>query len=266
MEQYMDYYALTDPQRRVQLAAAFLADAAAVWWASLKSTLEDQLDAQGNVVGQVSAQARITDWEAMKQALRARFRPYMATTVARAALERLKQTRAVSEYAARFTSLVEQIDGITEQEKVWRFTSGLKLDTMRFVLMAQPKTLTEAQSVAELADESEMQARRTQPRPASFGQHAPAFNRGAPRSSAYAGGAVPMELSAIDAGAEQADGAADATLAVMPRAPLTKLTEAEREDLKRRGMCFRCRTGRHMARDCTDPVPAPRKNASGGQQ
>src|SRR6185312_4307709 len=87
MEQYMDYYAMTDPQRRVQLPAAFFADAAAVWWASLKSTQEDQLDAQGDVIGQVSAQSRITDWDAMKQALRGRFRPYMATTVARAALE-----------------------------------------------------------------------------------------------------------------------------------------------------------------------------------
>ena len=65
--------------------------------------------------------------------------------------------------------------------------------------------------------------------------------QGAPKQRSYvaaasaasgANQAVPMELGAVRA------------------AGLKPLTETEREDLRKRGACFRCRQPGHLAKDC----------------
>src|SRR6185312_12284915 len=88
MTKLMDYHCMADEAQRVRYAAQLLADDADVWWASLHQT-PVQANAQGLAApAGLAPVAAITTWADMKQHIIERFRPQLAATEARAALDR----------------------------------------------------------------------------------------------------------------------------------------------------------------------------------
>ena len=96
------------------------------------------------------------------------------------------------------------------------YLRGLKDNIRPFVAMQQPANLAAAETIAERVDAVTF-------RPANRGTgFRPNPGYRAP------GGPAPMDLDAIG-----------------------KLTDSERERLRKNGGCFRCRKTGHLARDCT---------------
>jgi hypothetical protein len=96
------------------------------------------------------------------------------------------------------------------------YLRGLKDNLRPFVAMQQPVDLAAAETIAERVDAVTFKpATRSQGFRANSGYRAP-------------GGPVPMEIDMIG-----------------------KLTQTERERLRKSGGCFRCRKIGHLARDCT---------------
>ena len=114
-----------------------------------------------------------------------------------------------------------QLPNMHEEDRIYAYLKGLKPAVANQVAMQQPTTLIIAQSLATTTDTIQFQH---MPRRPVF-NHRPADR--APHRAEYRGPA-PMDLDAI-----------------------SKLTNDERERLRKNGGCFRCRKTGHLARDCT---------------
>lgn len=280
MTKLMDYHCMANEAQRVRYAAQFLTDDADVWWASLHQP-PVQANAQGLAApAGLAPAATITTWADMKQRIIERFRPQLAATEARAALDRLRQTTSVREYNARFTALTEQVPDMAEGEKLWRYLAGLKEEiklSLHIRAADQPTDVITAQRLALLIDATAFRTREQRGAFATLhGGYPRQFTRPSPMSGlrpAYHApsnqGAAPMELAAMDGEAPEEKYDQPELLAAMPTRPLPKLTDTERERLRRLGLCFRCRVGAHLSRECPMTAgysEAPRKNVGGGQQ
>ena len=94
---------------QVSFAASLLRDDAAIWWRN---------HVEQSDIGQ---EILIENWKDFKTALIEQFKPVNSRKIARDKLAKLKQSRSVQEYATIFRSLVLEIIGISEDEKVDRF-------------------------------------------------------------------------------------------------------------------------------------------------
>jgi hypothetical protein len=102
-----------------------------------------------------------------------------------------------------------------EDDRIHTYIKGLKPNVASLVAMSRPTTLLEAQQSADTADSIQF-------------QHLPRRNFDQPRPRPDYKGPTPMDIDAI-----------------------SKLTDSERERLRKNGGCFRCRKTGHLARDCT---------------
>ena len=173
----------------------------------------------------------IEDWNDLKEGIKAQFQPVNSAKTARAQLDSLRQRTSVRIYNSEFRELVLQIPHMHEEDRVYQYIKGLKPSVASMVALQQPTTLLMAQGLADIADTIQYQQ---MPR-RNFG------NQGTeqPRNRPTYQGPTPMDLDAIG-----------------------KLTDAERERLRKNGGCFRCRKTGHLARNC--PLPNrqnPRLNA-----
>ena len=162
----------------------------------------------------------IEEWQDFKANLQAQFQPVNSAKTARAQLDALRQTTSVRIYNTEFRELVLQIPHMHEEDRVYQYVKGLKPNISTLVAMQQPGTLLEAQGLADTADTIQFQqfTRR------NFGKQGTEQTR---NRSTYRGPA-PMDLDAIG-----------------------KLTDGERDRLRKIGGCFRCRKTGHLAQDCT---------------
>lgn len=101
----------------------------------------------------------ILDWTGFCEALTLRFGTSMYDDP-KGALAKLCQKGNVSEYQAQFEALSNQVQGLSEPFLVSFFVSGLKPEIKRELLVAQPKSLLQAMSLARLQEEkySEMRS------------------------------------------------------------------------------------------------------------
>jgi hypothetical protein len=83
----------------------------------------------------------------------------------------------------------------------------------------------------------------------SFGPRLPASTSNTSSTS------TPMDLSITES-----------ELEVNAIGPLKKLSDAERDQLRREGKCFRCRTRGHMSRDCPKAAAVPPQPKNGLSQ
>ena len=174
LEQYLDICRIADDGTRVQLAAAFFKDHAAIWWRNHISSAR----ALGN--------DRITKWDELKKALVAQFKPVNASKLARDRLANLRQTQSVQTYVYAFRSIILEIPNITDDEKLDRFIRGLKPNVREKVEIENPSTMDEAASLAERIDTI------------TYRQRTPAYHpiiRTPPTTNDN--GAIPMELDFI---------------------------------------------------------------------
>ena len=95
---------------------------------------------------------RIDNWHAFKYALQDQFKPVNSVKTARDKLVKLQQRKSVQEYAAQFRSLVLEIPGISEDEKLDRFIRGLKENTRMEVECKEPNNLNDAIKIADRYD------------------------------------------------------------------------------------------------------------------
>lgn len=170
----------------------------------------------------INWQLAAPNWDGFVIALRQQFIPVNTTISAYDRLQRLSQKTSVNLYNHEFRAVMLELPDMDQATRMNYYLRGLKDNLRPFVAMQQPADLAAAEAIAERVDAVTF-------KPATR-------NPGFRPNPAYRspGGAAPMELDAIG-----------------------KLTQPERDRLRKIGGCFRCRKPGHLARDCTTPNRGP---------
>ena len=161
------------------------------------------------------------DWPALREQLAATFGPLHEEEDSRLALFSLFQTGSLDEYVRAFSRLSLCVSDIDELSRALLFVRGLSDDLRPDAMREHPKNLSQAIRAARTARRCSNLSSRRQ-RNAII----------APNSS---------EIS--------------------PRMDnrRKKLDQAEREQLKREGRCFKCRKDGHLSKDCPERNPNARR-------
>lgn len=159
--------------------------------------------------------------EVFLENLVAEFTPYADERQAEADLEKLKQNGSVSEYIAIFQTLIVRISNLGDQEKRRAFLRGLKPTIRKAVDRANVNSYDDARKAALVEDTD--------------------YNRGS--------GALPQVQNRTSTNIPATN--PDAMDIDAFRGPsLKRLTPQEREQLRRKNACFRCRQIGHISRNC----------------
>lgn len=201
----------------VPFAATLLRGRASTWWRITKETALN------------SGRTPIKTWDHFAAALRQQFRPVNTAKTARDRLVNLRQTRSVQDYAYHFRSIIIDIPGMTEDEKIDRFVRGLKDRIRQEVDLREPGTLDKAISLADRYDAMLFRASKNDREFRPARSYAPKATAAAP--------AAPADPDAMDID----------SLQQTRRAPLT---DDERDRLRRTGRCFHCRQHGHIKANC----------------
>lgn len=191
-----------------------------------------------------------TSWDEWKAMLISAFQPVNPTETARDRLARLRQTGPVRSYASAFRTVTLLIPTITDDEKKDRFIRGLKPKIMHDVKVKAPTTFDEAVQIAVRLDT--LDAWRPSGAPSTMSGRNPKTNGTAPMDldvNAIAFNPIAVRSSA-NAITESRPSYRDVTRGSHP--PRKPLTDREREDFKKRGICFKCRKPGHLARECPE--------------
>jgi hypothetical protein len=182
-----------------------------------------------------SSTATLTNWDSLKQVLRAQFTPVNLSATIRDKLERLRQTTSVQQYTYQFQLHAIHDPTLTEQDKKRLFIKGLKPNLQLLTTMKDDPTTTFAAltQYAERLDTVAYQAKSTLlsgPR-----QEMRKQNIGRPFP-----GPQPMDLDAAEITEANA---------LFAR---SRLTSEEKQKLMRNNGCFFCRKENvsHRASNC----------------
>ena len=207
MERQFDYHgaaAFPDAPSRIAFAAMFFQGKAAHWW-------------KAHVAELAKRGETIDTWDGFITALRERFRPIEAATVARTNLDKMQQTGGVQAYIDYYLRQMQFISDMSLADQLHAFIRGLNPAIRAEVLKSRPKTVSEAVNTAHLV-ESFLAPKLGAARGMGFFARSGGY-RGAQGSSGS--GAVPMEVSninmqsdsfAADGGFDEPDGFAEAQL------------------------------------------------------
>ncbi|KAL3529307.1 hypothetical protein ACH5RR_008629 [Cinchona calisaya] len=110
MEHYFKAVAVPE-EEKVSITSMYLAGDAKLWWRTRVSDETVPL---------------ISTWEGLKTKLKRQFLPTNTSWLAREALRRLKHTGGVREYVKEFSSLLLDIRGMSEDDKLFNFMAGLQ--------------------------------------------------------------------------------------------------------------------------------------------
>ena len=202
---HMENYIRNTPSAQAMaIAISYLEGNAHEWWIVHSTTPEG---------------SQIATWAALKEALLARFQPLNKAKVARDRLGKWKQVRDVSSFNEDFLRIILDIPTISEEEKVDRYTRGLKPYIWEKMCTKDYHELADAMADAERIEAATKRSQRN-PR-----QRTP----GPPTSDPASTGVTPMDIGTVR---------------------LSKLTPAEREQCRKEGRCFRCRQKGHSAQEC----------------
>ncbi|XP_054782108.1 uncharacterized protein LOC129289374 [Prosopis cineraria] len=136
LEQYFEAMGVSNDLIRINNASTFLRDAAQLWWCRKHAEREKGI-------------CTLNTWELFKSELRKHFVPHNAETEARGKLRRLRQTSSIPDYIKEFTTIVLEIEDLSDKEALFYFMDGLK-DWARVELdRRKVQTLDEAIAAAE---------------------------------------------------------------------------------------------------------------------
>ncbi|EGD76334.1 hypothetical protein PTSG_11674 [Salpingoeca rosetta] len=161
-----------------------------------------------------------TNMHELQEQLRASFKTIDEQRQLRDQLRRLRQDGNVQDYVFKFRQLMVQIDDMSRLDRIEAFIHGLRPRTRQEVSFHGPDTLEQAYQLASRYDRNYTTA-----------------------NSSYRRGAPPTQPPKFDDRAMDID-------AIRAQRPLRRLTDQERDELRRRGACFRCRREGHLAADC----------------
>jgi hypothetical protein len=210
MEQYCELLPVLVPSR-VPFAATFLKENAALWYRAYSRDFVWH-----------GVHANPPPWHDFTAALRQQFIPVNVSTNAYDRLRRLTQRTSVNQYSHEFRAIMLDLPDMDAATRMHFYVQGLKEHIRPLVAVQQPANVTAAEAIAERVDSvtyrpNFAQAPRFPARPQA--QHRTPYQP--------PGGVAPMDIDAIG-----------------------KLTDQERERLRREGACFRCRRPGHMSREC----------------
>src|SRR3954464_14503228 len=208
MQQYLLATGIKNDEQAVYLATNLLRGDVATWWRHHFKKITDDED-------------ELPNWKRFERLLSKKFKPVNATKVARAPPARLCQTSSVKAYNAAFTSTILEIPNISEEEMVDRYVRGLKEKVRVEVELREPTDLEEAMRIADRFDTI---AFAYTSRPSFYPTKQPEQRQTYVKPL----GPAPMEIDTIT-----------------PR--FKKLTDEEREKLRRTGACFTCRHPGHIS-------------------
>ena len=152
-------------------------------------------------------------WDALKKALTSAYGPVHDQERCRLNLFALRQASTLSAYVTDFTRLSLQVPDLDELSRTLLFVKGLRYNLKRQVMLIHPQNLEHAIRSAQTAEQLTNMVQDSDAKK--------------PSSSSWS----PQPLQSSEA-------------------KLSKLTEQEREELRRTGGCFACRKPGHLAREC----------------
>lgn len=197
---HMDSYVRTSsPGEACRIACTYLDGEAFNWWHTYR------------------VQTDVPDWTSLRNALIRRFSPLNKVQAARNKLHSWRQIKDVATFNKSFLSIILDIPEITEEEKIDRYSRGLKREIWEPLCI---RTYTELEALM-------MDALRVEA--AKSGSARMTTGTGPSSAKAASVGAVPMDISSIK---------------------VQKLTPEERQRCMREGLCLRCREKGHLAKDC----------------
>ncbi|XP_022975706.1 uncharacterized protein LOC111475733, partial [Cucurbita maxima] len=113
VEQYFKATTACTDDKKVTVASMYLTDDAKLWWRTKVQDIEDGL-------------CTIDSWEDLKKELRDQFLPENAGHLAMEKLVALKHTGGIRDYVRQFSTLMLDIRGTSEKDKVFFFINGLQ--------------------------------------------------------------------------------------------------------------------------------------------
>jgi Ty3 transposon capsid-like protein len=231
LRRFMDLSNLTDGSvpdaRQVQYAAQYIVGEAMVWF--------DNQQTSATPIGTVAE---------LEERLRAHFQPYGVEKVARSKLRTLTQSHSVSAYNTVFMQTVQHLPKMDVADQVHAYIMGLKSHISHEMLIKDPKTLQEAMDFAAFVEVRMQNHRGGGFRHTGF-VGAPSYRASSSSTSSSATTSAPMELGNIDQ-----DNIEDQEINAIA-GPLKKLSNEERDRLRKEGRCFRCRQKGHMSATCS---------------
>ena len=221
LENFNVFYEMND-STLIYYATSLLVGNAMNWW-RLRRIAEEE-----GTLGIIEA------WHIFKEELIAQFKPINAEKTARDKLAVLKQSTSVRDYANSFRKIMLDIPNYGESNKLDTFTRGLKYELRKEVETREPATFEKAAGIAERLDSITQQRNRNEYEPKQQSQFRqsqfrPQYTQRIVRAT------NPMEIDTIQT---------------------SKLSEMDKQLLKKKGCCFYCRKPGHIALDC----PAKRRN------
>ncbi|XP_050233145.1 uncharacterized protein LOC126681643 [Mercurialis annua] len=112
LEQYFDAMGVLDDATMLSNAHTFLRDVIQLWWRKKYADKEKGL-------------CVLNTWEQFKVELRKHFMPHNTDTEARGKLQRLKQSGTISDYIKEFTTLMLEIEDLSDKDSLFYFKDGL---------------------------------------------------------------------------------------------------------------------------------------------
>jgi len=179
VEMYLNLLQVSNPQinldegTKVAFASTLLKGTAAQWWYMLVQS--------GNAP---------TQWDAFLAKVRMEFIPQDSVARARDKLRALRQKTSVLAYLNEFRNIVMVIPGISDDEKLDKFVSGLKPEVILDVRKSRPADFESAAQIALTIDSALF----------SMGM----YNRGT-NDGGSSSGTVPMDIGNVESGRRRTD-------------------------------------------------------------
>jgi len=136
MEQYFSVVKINVVEQ-VDLTVMYLTGDAKLWW---RMRTKDDLSA---------GRPKIETWDRLKQELKEQFLPNNTSWIAREELKRLKHERSVREYVKSFSSLILDIETMSEEDRLFNFMSGLQTWAQAELRRQNVKDLSSAIAAAD---------------------------------------------------------------------------------------------------------------------
>jgi hypothetical protein len=227
LDKVFGFYRIED-ERKVQLAVTYFRGAALRWYKYIEH--------------QYKGKSELINWNQFTTLMKKHFEASNTETAVRNKLNALRQMASVSKYNDMFNTLIIELLGIDERTKIDMYCRGLKQNIQLHVSLRTPQTLEEAQATALNVDNI-------------FSANGMAYHRNGPGSNNWNSSknrdfrpsgmsSTPMELGNTE------EDSSEAMVNSIQRPSFKKLSDSERDQLRKENKCFKCRKVGHMARKC----------------